>query len=99
MNADFLLEQVLQTGTDPEVLTLQNSLCYKLKELAKTKHSISPEADDQIYCDTSIEMISNAVENYGDISPNDSDLLKCSVSGDIGNVVKGHTSNTTLVVR
>ena len=41
-------EEVLQSGTDEEILSLQFTLSEKLQDLAHVQHSIEPETDEKM---------------------------------------------------
>lgn len=94
-----MLEQVLSTGTDAEILSIKHAVCEKLKNSVKMQYPIEPEVDDQISCDTNIESITTAIQSYGQLSASGEVFLNCFVLGDVTSAIKGQMSQLTLVIK
>ncbi|XP_047136944.1 tripartite motif-containing protein 2 isoform X1 [Hydra vulgaris] len=92
-------EHVLNRGTNPEILSLKSDICKKLDELAKFQYPLLSDVSEKIQCDTNIDAIVSAINNFGRFSIEEKELLKCVVMGDISTVIKGQVVQLTLLIK
>ena len=93
-------EQVLSFSSEAELLTIKKQLCENLKNLLKVQLKLEPDENDQLACDTNVDQISTTIQQYGQITTKEVEILRCSIEGDMDmNVIKGKTVNFSLVVK
>jgi len=93
-------EQVLSFSSEAELLTIKKQLCENLKNLLKVQLKLEPDENDQLACDTNVDQISTTIQQYGQITTKEVEILRCSIEGDMDmNVIKGKTVNLSLVVK